>query len=178
MIKTFLILLVLLILLFIFKKNAFGSEDKLLGKAAPEFKLKNSYGDLVSLKEFKGEWLLVFFYPKDDTPGCTIEACNFRDDYSEITDAGAVILGVSKDDIKSHNKFINKFDLPFLLLSDESTEMISAYESWDKKKMYGKEYYGVFRKTYLIDEEGKIQRIWPKVDVKTHSKEIIELIKN
>lgn len=148
------------------------------GDIAPDFSLPASNGENVSLNDYKGKKVVIYFYPKDDTPGCTIEACNFRDDYSEITDAGAVILGVSKDDIKSHNKFINKFDLPFLLLSDESTEMISAYESWDKKKMYGKEYYGVFRKTYLIDEEGKIQRIWPKVDVKTHSKEIIELIKN
>ena len=148
------------------------------GDIAPAFSLPASNGENVSLKDYKGKKVVIYFYPKDDTPGCTIEACNFRDDYSEITEAGAVILGVSKDDIKSHNKFINKFDLPFLLLSDESTEMISAYGAWVKKKMYGKEYYGVFRKTYLIDEEGKIQRIWPKVDVKTHSKEIIELIKN
>jgi len=148
------------------------------GDIAPDFSLPASNGENVSLNDYKGKKVVIYFYPKDDTPGCTIEACNFRDDYSEITDAGAVILGVSKDDIKSHNKFINKFDLPFLLLSDESTEMISAYEAWVKKKMYGKEYYGVFRKTYLIDEEGKIQRIWPKVDVKTHSKEIIDLIKN
>ena len=148
------------------------------GDIAPAFSLPASNGENVSLNDYKGKKVVIYFYPKDDTPGCTIEACNFRDDYSEITDAVAVILGVSKDDIKSHNKFINKFDLPFLLLSDESTEMISAYGAWVKKKMYGKEYYGVFRKTYLIDEEGKIQRIWPKVDVKTHSKEIIELIKN
>ena len=148
------------------------------GDIAPDFSLPASNGENVSLNDYKGKKVVIYFYPKDDTPGCTIEACNFRDDYSEITEAGAVILGVSKDDIKSHNKFINKFDLPFLLLSDESTEMISAYGAWVKKKMYGKEYYGVFRKTYLIDEEGKIQRIWPKVDVKTHSKEIIELIKN
>ena len=148
------------------------------GDIAPDFSLPASNGENVSLNDYKGKKVVIYFYPKDDTPGCTIEACNFRDDYSEITEAGAVILGVSKDDIKSHNKFINKFDLPFLLLSDESTEMISAYGAWVKKKMYGKEYYGVFRKTYLIDEEGKIQRIWPKVDVKTHSKEIIDLIKN
>ena len=148
------------------------------GDIAPDFSLPASNGENVSLNDYKGKKVVIYFYPKDDTPGCTIEACNFRDDYSEITDAGAVILGVIKDDIKSHNKFINKFDLPFLLLSDESTEMISAYEAWVKKNMYGKEYYGVFRKTYLIDEEGKIQRIWPKVDVKTHSKEIIDLIKN
>ena len=148
------------------------------GDIEPAFSLPASNGENVSLNDYKGKKVVIYFYPKDDTPGCTIEACNFRDDYSEITEAGAVILGVSKDDIKSHNKFINKFDLPFLLLSDESTEMISAYGAWVKKKMYGKEYYGVFRKTYLIDEEGKIQRIWPKVDVKTHSKEIIELIKN
>ena len=148
------------------------------GDIAPAFSLPASNRENVSLNDYKGKKVVIYFYPKDDTPGCTIEACNFRDDYSEITEAGAVILGVSKDDIKSHNKFINKFDLPFLLLSDESTEMISAYGAWVKKKMYGKEYYGVFRKTYLIDEEGKIQRIWPKVDVKTHSKEIIDLIKN
>tara|TARA_B100000586_G_C19973125_1_gene368684 strand:- start:139 stop:600 length:462 start_codon:yes stop_codon:yes gene_type:complete len=144
---------------------------------APDFSLPASNGETISLKDYIGKKVVIYFYPKDDTPGCTIEACNFRDDHSEITNAGAVVLGVSKDDIKSHNKFINKYDLPFLLLSDESTEMISAYGAWVKKKMYGKEYYGVLRKTYLIDEEGKIQRIWPKVDVKTHSRDIIELIK-
>jgi len=148
------------------------------GDLAPDFSLPASNGEIVSLKDYIGKKVVIYFYPKDDTPGCTIEACNFRDDYSEITDAGAVILGVSKDGIQSHNKFINKYDLPFLLLSDESSEMISAYGAWVKKKMYGKEYYGVFRKTYLIDEEGKIQRIWPEVDVKTHSKDIIELIKS
>ncbi|PZC46448.1 MAG: peroxiredoxin Q/BCP [Chloroflexi bacterium] len=148
------------------------------GDLAPDFSLPASNGETVSLKDYIGKKVVIYFYPKDDTPGCTIEACNFRDDYSEITDAGAVILGVSKDGIQSHNKFINKYDLPFLLLSDESSEMISAYGAWVKKKMYGKEYYGVFRKTYLIDEEGKIQRIWPEVDVKTHSKDIIELIKS
>ena len=148
------------------------------GDIAPDFSLPASNGETISLKDYIGKKVVIYFYPKDDTPGCTIEACNFRDDHSEITDAGAVVLGVSKDDIKSHNKFINKYDLPFLLLSDESTEMISAYGAWVKKKMYGKEYYGVFRKTYLIDEEGKIQRIWPKVDVKTHSRDIIELIKS
>ena len=148
------------------------------GDIAPDFSLPASNGETISLKDYIGKKVVIYFYPKDDTPGCTIEACNFRDDHSEITDAGAVVLGVSKDDIKSHNKFINKYDLPFLLLSDESTEMISAYGAWVKKKMYGKEYYGVLRKTYLIDEEGKIQRIWPKVDVKTHSRDIIELIKS
>ena len=147
------------------------------GDIAPDFSLPASNGETISLKDYIGKKVVIYFYPKDDTPGCTIEACNFRDDHSEITDAGAVVLGVSKDDITSHNKFINKYDLPFLLLSDESTEMISAYGAWVKKKMYGKEYYGVLRKTYLIDEEGKIQRIWPKVDVKTHSRDIIELIK-
>ena len=113
------------------------------GDIAPAFSLPASNGENVSLNDYKGKKVVIYFYPKDDTPGCTIEACNFRDDYSEINEAGAVILGVSKDDIKSHNKFINKFDLPFLLLSDESTEMISAYGAWVKKKMYGKEYYGV-----------------------------------
>lgn len=147
------------------------------GDKAPDFNLQDTAGNRVTLNALLGNKIVIYFYPKDDTPGCTIEACNFRDDHSEITDAGAVVLGVSKDDIKSHNKFINKYDLPFLLLSDESTEMISAYGAWVKKKMYGKEYNGVFRKTYLIDEEGKIQRIWPKVDVKTHSRDIIELIK-
>ena len=147
------------------------------GDIAPDFSLPASNGETISLKDYIGKKVVIYFYPKDDTPGCTIEACNFRDDHSEITDAGAVVLGVSKDDIKSHNKFINKYDLPFLLLSDESTEMISAYGAWVKKKMYGKEYDGILRKTYLIDEEGKIQRIWPKVDVKTHSKDIIGLIK-
>ena len=102
------------------------------GDIAPAFSLPASNGENVSLNDYKGKKVVIYFYPKDDTPGCTIEACNFRDDYSEITEAGAVILGVSKDDIKSHNKFINKFDLPFLLLSDESTEMISAYGAWVK----------------------------------------------
>ena len=146
------------------------------GDPAPSFTLPASNGETVSLKDYLGKKVVLFFDPKDDTPGCTIEACNFRDDYSNITATGTVILGVSKDDIKSHNKFIDKFDLPFQLLSDESADMISAYGAWVKKKMYGKEYYGVFRKTYLIDESGKIVRVWPKVDPKTHSKDILSLL--
>ena len=115
MIKVFLALAVILTLVFIFKKSAFGSEDVLLGKSAPEFKLKNSYGELISLDQFKGEWLLVFFYPKDDTPGCTKEACSLRDNYNDIKKLNANVIGISIDSSDSHKDFKEKYNFPFML---------------------------------------------------------------
>ena len=173
MIKVFLILAVLLTLVFIFKKSAFGSEDILLGKPAPDFKLKNSYGDLVSLDEFKGEWLLVFFYPKDDTPGCTKEACNLRDNYDELKNKNFEVVGVSADTSAKHLNFIAKYDLPFSLIADTDKELIKAFGCWGLKKFMGREYEGIFRKTFVI-ENGKIVKLFEKVKTTAHFEQIME----
>ncbi len=125
-----------------------------------------------SLKDYLGKKVLLYFYPKDDTPGCTTEACNFRDGYEEFQKMGLVILGVSKDPVKSHKKFADKFSLPFPLLSDEEGKMIENYDSWGKKKFMGREYMGVFRNSFLIDEEGKIAKIYESVKAAAHAKEI------
>lgn len=143
-----------------------------IGDTAPEFTLPDQEGKMHSLSDYKGKKVLVYFYPKDDTPGCTTEACNFRDGYEDFQKMGLVILGVSKDSIKSHKKFADKFSLPFPLLSDESGEMVEKYDSWGKKKFMGREYLGIFRNSFLIDEEGKIIKIYKEVKAKEHAREI------
>ena len=143
------------------------------GSAAPVFSLPDENGDIHSLSDYKGKRVVLYFYPKDNTSGCTTEACEFRDDYDEYEKAGVVILGVSADDQKSHTKFKEKYELPFTLLSDESHEMLEAYGVWGTKKMYGREYMGILRTTYVIDEEGKIVSVFEKVKPKGHSQEIL-----
>jgi len=140
---------------------------------APDFKLMD--GDEVEhkLSDYRGKPVVLYFYPKDDTSGCTTEACEFRDDYHVYEEAGVVILGVSPDAPKSHAKFKNKYDLPFTLLCDESHEVLEAYGVWQQKKMYGREYMGVARTTYLIDAEGKVKKVFEKVKPKGHSAEIL-----
>jgi len=118
----------------------------------------------------------LYFYPKDDTPGCTTEACNFRDDYSEIIAAGAAVLGVSPDSIKSHDRFKLKHELPFALLSDPDHEVAELYGAWGEKKMYGKTYMGIIRSTFVIDEDGKIITVFPKVKPKNHSQEVLAVL--
>ena len=177
MIKVFLVLAIVLALIFIFKKSAFGSEDKLLGKSAPEFRLKDSYGELVSLKEFKGEWLLVFFYPKDDTPGCTREACNLRDNFRWFEKNGFQIFGVSPDNEKKHQKFIDKYEFQYSLIADTDKEMIKSYGIWGPKKFMGREFDGVHRTTFAINEDGKIIEIIKKVKTKEHAEQLIEALK-
>ncbi len=146
------------------------------GKKAPDFKVPASNGETVSLKDFKGKRVVLYFYPKDNTPGCTVEACGFRDLYKKIEKTGAVILGVSPDSVKSHGKFIDNYSLPFLLLADEEKEICKAYGVWIKKSMYGREYMGVQRATFIISAAGKIEKVYPKVDTKSHGQEILQYL--
>lgn len=146
------------------------------GDVAPEFELNDENGKQHSLKDYRGQAIVLYFYPKDDTSGCTTEACNFRDDYSAYQDANVTILGVSADDEKSHTKFKDKYSLPFTLLADTEKEVVNLYGVWGKKKMYGREYDGIFRTTFLIDGEGKIARVFEKVKPSAHSKEVLEAI--
>ena len=144
---------------------------------APEFKLKNQEGESVSLTNFAGKPFILYFYPKDDTPGCTTEACNFRDDYSVYEDMGVEVVGVSPDDVQSHGKFSTKYALPFTLLADENHEVCEAYGVWGKKKNFGKEYYGVNRTTFLIDKDGIVRKVFKGVKPASHSQEVIEAVK-
>ncbi len=144
---------------------------------APEFELPDENGDIHTLVDYQGEYVLLYFYPKDDTPGCTTEACEFRDDYAEYEKAGVKILGVSPDSPKSHKKFKEKYGLPFILLSDEDQKVCEAYEVWGKKSMYGREYYGVLRTSFLIDKEGNILEIFENVKPKGHSQQILSVLK-
>ena len=143
------------------------------GNIAPDFTLPTDGGGVVTLSDFRGQRVVLYFYPKDDTPGCTTEACNFRDDYSEIIAAGAVVLGVSPDSVKSHDKFKLKYELPFPLLSDPEHQLAEAYGAWGEKTMYGRTYMGIIRSTFVIDEEGRIVKVFPKVKPKNHSQEVL-----
>lgn len=149
-----------------------------VGKKAPAFKLKNQNGEAVSLSELKGKQVVLYFYPKDDTPGCTKEACSFRDNLPRFNTSNAVVLGVSPDSVASHKKFIDKFGLPFDLLSDENKEVVEKYDVWKEKNMYGKKYMGVERTTFIIDEEGKIKKIFNKVKVDGHEAEVLDALKD
>ena len=144
------------------------------GDAAPDFTLKNESGEDVSLKDLRGQKVALYFYPKDDTPGCTKEACSLRDNFSALTDAGIKVFGVSKDSEKSHQKFISKYELPFNLLVDADHAVSNAYESYGEKKFMGKTYNGILRKTFLIDESGKIKKIFDKVKVEEHAAEVLD----
>ncbi len=148
------------------------------GDPAPEFSLPASTGKTISLKDFRGKQAVVlYFYPKDDTPGCTIEACGFRDTSKDYEKAGAAILGVSLDNLNSHKKFIDKFSLSFPLLSDETQAVSKAYGVYKLKQMYGKEYWGIERTTFLIDKRGKIAKIYPKVKVDDHHHQVLKDVK-
>lgn len=143
------------------------------GTPAPDFELPDENGTLRRLSEYRGQPLVLYFYPKDDTPGCTKEACNFRDDYSAYEAAGVTILGISPDSSASHAKFKTKYDLPFTLLADEDHQVADQYEAWGPKKFMGRSYEGVLRTTYLIDEDGRIKEVFEKVRPAEHSKEIL-----
>lgn len=145
----------------------------MIHKPAPEFSIPDQDGKLHSLKDYLGQWVILYFYPKDDTPGCTTEACNFRDSFHTIQKLGVVILGVSKDSVKSHKKFADKYQLNFPLLSDESLTTIKAYDAWGEKKFMGKTYDGILRTTYLINPKGMIEKVYEKVNPLTHVGEII-----
>ena len=143
------------------------------GTAAPDFTLAADGGGEVSLSNYRGKKVVLYFYPKDDTPGCTTEACSFRDDYSDIVSAGAIVLGVSPDTVKSHDKFKLKLQLPFALLSDPDHAVAELYGAWGEKKMYGRTYMGVIRSTFIIDEGGIVSKVFPKVKPKGHSQQVL-----
>ena len=147
------------------------------GVKAPAFTASANGGGQVSLKDFKGKHVVLFFYPKDDTPGCTKEACAFRDEHADFVKAKAVVLGVSCDSITKHDKFVAKYDLPFLLLADEDREIANKYGAWGLKKFMVKEYEGIHRISYLIDPAGKIQKIWAKVKPEEHAAEVLAEIR-
>jgi len=144
------------------------------GDKAPGFTAKDQNGKLVSLKDYKGQKVVLYFYPEDDTPTCTIEACNLRDNYSLLKEAGLVVLGVSPDESRKHKKFEEKYNLPFTLLEDPDKKIIDAYGVWGEKNMYGRKYMGLFRTTFIIDEEGVIVKVFKKPKSKIHSEEILK----
>lgn len=148
------------------------------GTKAPDFTAAASNGETISLKDLKGKNVVLYFYPKDDTPGCTVQACGFRDGFKEFEKYNAVILGVSPDSVVSHNKFINKFKLPFTLLADEDKKISQAYGVWVEKSMYGKKYMGVARTTFIIDGKGTIAKVFEKVKPEQHTQEVIEVLKS
>ncbi|OXS78125.1 thioredoxin-dependent thiol peroxidase [Domibacillus enclensis] len=150
---------------------------ELIGKKAPAFSLPDQDGQMVSIDELKGKNIVLYFYPKDMTPGCTTEACDFRDQYSAFAEQDTVVLGVSPDPAARHQKFIEKHDLPFTLLADEEQVAANLYGVWTLKKNFGKEYMGIERSTFLIDKEGVVVREWRKVRVKDHVQETLEAVK-
>lgn len=147
-----------------------------LGKAAPAFSLLSDTGDKVSLKDFKGQPVVLYFYPKDDTPSCTTEACGFRDLFPTFKKGKAVILGVSTDDVKSHAKFRKKYNLPFTLLADTEHAVAEKYGVWQEKSLYGRKYMGIERTTFIIDAAGKLRHVFAKVKSKGHAEEVAEFL--
>lgn len=145
-----------------------------VGDVAPDFEVKNQNGEPVKLSDFRGQKVVLYFYPKDDTTGCTAQACNLRDNYAELRKQGYQILGISVDDEKKHQKFIGKYELPFPLLADTEHEIVDKYDVWKEKSMYGRKYMGTMRYTFIIDEAGKIEDIITKVDTKDHAAQILK----
>lgn len=147
------------------------------GTIAPEFALPDQEGRIHRLSDYRGKWVVLYFYPKDDTPGCTKEACGFRDRMGDLQELGAVVLGVSADGVESHKRFAEKYGLNFPLLADPERQAILAYGAWGKKNLYGKEYEGVLRQTFLIDPEGRIAKVWRKVSPEGHAEEVAEVLR-
>ena len=144
------------------------------GDRAPDFSLPDQDGKTHALKDYAGGWLLLYFYPKDDTPGCTKEACNFRDGYAKFRQAGLAVVGVSADSVKSHAKFVKKYDLPFTLLADEEKKTVNDYGVWGKKKFMGREYMGIFRNSYLISPDGRVAKAYEGVKPDEHADEVLK----
>ena len=144
-----------------------------IGSLAPDFMLPDQTGTVHALQQYRGKWVLLYFYPADDTPGCTTEACSLRDNLPRFTSNTLVVLGVSADSVKSHAKFAAKYDLPFTLLSDDSTVMQQQYGVWRPKKLFGKEFLGTMRASYLIDPQGHIAKVYPKVKPETHAADVL-----
>jgi len=143
------------------------------GAKAPAFSLPSDDGSTVALKDLKGKKVVLYFYPKDDTSGCTTEACEFRDSWAAVKRKGAVVLGVSPDGVTSHGKFKQKYDLPFPLLADEDHAVAEAYGAWGEKSMYGRKYFGILRTTFVIDESGRVAKVFEKVKPKGHAAEVL-----
>jgi peroxiredoxin Q/BCP len=161
-------------------KNIMAKELELKlkpGDAAPEFTVATSGGGRISLADYRGKNVILYFYPRDDTPGCTKEACAFRDHFADFEKRGAVVLGVSTDAVKKHDKFVGKFKLPFLLLADEDHKIVEAYGVWGEKTFMGIKYVGTSRVTFLIGPDGKIRNIWPKVKPGEHAEEVLAALK-
>lgn len=148
-----------------------------VGQKIEEFTLSNQDGDLVSLSDFKGSHIVLYFYPKDMTPGCTTEACDFRDHYESFADLDTVIIGISPDSLESHQKFVTKHDLPFTLLVDEKLEVAKQFNVWQLKKTFGKEYYGIVRSTFVIDKDGVLQKEYRNIRVKGHVEKALTYVK-
>lgn len=146
------------------------------GDKAPAFALNDETGTSVGLSDFAGRKVVVYFYPKDDTPGCTKEACSFRDNYDAILEKGAVVIGISADDERSHERFKTKYDLPFYLLADPEKKTIEAFGAWGEKKRDGKSYEGILRSTFVIDENGTIIKAWPQVNPDQHAQEVLAVL--
>lgn len=147
------------------------------GNQVPDIALSDQHGNTVKLSDYRGKKVVLYFYPKDDTPGCTVEACGFRDSLKAYAELDAVVIGVSADSVKSHIKFDSKFGLGFPLLADENHELAEAFGAWQEKNNYGKKYWGVARMTFLIDEEGIVRKVWAKVKPDGHAEEVIQAIK-
>lgn len=143
------------------------------GDPAPDFTASTNGGGKVSLSDFKGKHVVLYFYPRDNTPGCTLEACAFRDEFAALKKKGAVVLGVSTDSAASHDKFAGKFKLPFTLVADEDKQIVQAYGAWGQKSFLGRKYQGTYRVTFLIGPDGRIKKIWPAVKPAEHAKEVL-----
>jgi len=144
-----------------------------VGQQAPDFTARDQNGESISLSQFKGKKVVLYFYPRDNTPGCTAQACDLRDNIDRLSAAGYQIIGVSTDDEKSHQKFINKYELPFPLIADTDNKVHELFGTWQLKKMYGKEYMGTVRTTFVIDEDGRIEDVISKVKTKEHTAQIL-----
>lgn len=149
-----------------------------IGQRAKDFKLPDQNDNVHSLKDYLGSWVLLYFYPKDDTPGCTKEACSIRDDFHNFKKLKCKVLAVSGDTVKSHKKFEEKYDLPFPILADVEREVLAKYEALGEKSMYGKKFVGILRKSYLIDPAGKVRKIYPKVNPEIHAEEVLKDLKS
>ncbi|MFH0970411.1 MAG: thioredoxin-dependent thiol peroxidase [Candidatus Diapherotrites archaeon] len=148
------------------------------GTKAPDFTLKDTNGNNVTLSHFKGKKIVLYFYPKDDTPGCTKEACEFRDNLERVKRKGALVFGISKDDEKSHQRFTEKYQLNFPILSDPQCIVLEKYGAWGEKSLYGKKFMGIIRSTFIIDEDGKIMKVFPRVSPEGHAEEVIQALGN
>lgn len=171
------LLAVLLLLAWLFWRAWHTGAMPAAGASAPDFELPDQHGNVHRLSDYTGRWLVLYFYPKDDTPGCTKEACGFRDSMARLTKSGAVVIGVSLDGKEAHQKFIAKYSLPFTLLSDEDAAVAKAYGVYKQKNMYGKKYWGIERSTFVIDEKGKIKEVFRKVKVDGHVDEVLASLK-